>query len=236
MGDLRRPQSLNRYTYVMNNPLKLIDPTGLLGIDFSECPEPKAFCSEIDQNKVKDETVAVDPGHGSPSSENSPPAPGAVANGLVERNLTLALANAVTAELNRMGINVIQTRNGDVTTFPGTANLWRVQLAEEGGASIFVSIHLNSGDGEGIEILHNQLGKTLAESILNANTVFKRRPKAIIDANGRGFTVLDRFSGPSVIVEAGFISNRSDVGKMKNRTLKIGKEIATGIKHYLEKQ
>src|SRR5664280_3789406 len=29
-GQLSNPQSLNRYTYVLNNPLKWIDPTGMI--------------------------------------------------------------------------------------------------------------------------------------------------------------------------------------------------------------
>ncbi len=33
--NLRNPQSLNRYTYVRNNPVKLVDPSGLDGAKFS---------------------------------------------------------------------------------------------------------------------------------------------------------------------------------------------------------
>jgi len=29
LGNLLRPQSWNRYVYVLNNPLTLVDPTGL---------------------------------------------------------------------------------------------------------------------------------------------------------------------------------------------------------------
>jgi RHS repeat-associated protein len=33
MGDIRNPQSLNKYSYVMNNPLKYDDPTGEIPVD-----------------------------------------------------------------------------------------------------------------------------------------------------------------------------------------------------------
>ena len=42
-ADINSPQTLNRYTYVMNNPLNLTDPTGMSASD--PCPEGK-ICDE----------------------------------------------------------------------------------------------------------------------------------------------------------------------------------------------
>lgn len=33
-GDIKDPQTLNKYSYVMNNPLKYVDPTGMFLIEF----------------------------------------------------------------------------------------------------------------------------------------------------------------------------------------------------------
>ena len=40
-GDISDPQSLNRYPYVLNSPLNLVDPVGL-----SDCPDMKPTCGD----------------------------------------------------------------------------------------------------------------------------------------------------------------------------------------------
>lgn len=78
--------------------------------------------------------LMVDPGHGGHD-------PGAVGNGLLEKDTNLAIAYKVVAAAQRQGWNVGLTRDGDyfvpLDQRPAAAAAW--------GATAFVSIHSNSG-------------------------------------------------------------------------------------------
>jgi len=78
--------------------------------------------------------VAVDAGHGGDDTG----AKGALK--LKEKDVALSLANALAEQLQAAGFEVLLTRSDD-TFIP----LWdRARLANEGGADLFVSLHLNS--------------------------------------------------------------------------------------------
>ena len=110
-------------------------------------------------------------------------------------------------KLEEAGIDAELTRNEDVED-AGPRFTWRTKKANENGSDIIVSIHLNSSESEtsdGFEVLFrtgDSNSKSLAESIVKENTVFKTRG-AIPFAN-TGVVSDRRFSGPAVIVEAGF--------------------------------
>ena len=92
--------------------------------------------------KTSRPVVVLDPGHGGSD-------PGAMSNGLVEKNLTLAIAKYCKAELSEYaGISVSMTREADVYLDLDE----RVDIAVEKGATLFVSIHINSGGGAGAEV------------------------------------------------------------------------------------
>jgi N-acetylmuramoyl-L-alanine amidase len=78
--------------------------------------------------------VAIDAGHGGKDR-------GTTGHGLVEKELTLDIARRVAAGINAHdGYKAVLTRSRDVyLTLPR-----RVELAEQMGADLFVSIHLNS--------------------------------------------------------------------------------------------
>ncbi|NLB87560.1 MAG: hypothetical protein GX793_10930, partial [Bacteroidales bacterium] len=65
--------------------------------------------------------------------------------------------------------------------------------------------------------------------ILDSNTLFRGR--RIIESTNY---VLRNFSGQSVLVEAGFISNEDDLTILKTKTEEVGQEVAAGIINYLE--
>lgn len=79
-------------------------------------------------------TVVIDPGHGGAIDT------GAVQNGIIERDLNLALANALASVLRGRGISVVLTRTADYGAILST----RAALADALGATLMVSIHHNS--------------------------------------------------------------------------------------------
>ncbi len=80
-------------------------------------------------------TIVIDPGHGGDD-------PGAIgANGLQEKDVTLDIARLLHARLrDAEGINVVLTRDTDVTL----SLRQRVEYAQQLGADLLISIHLNT--------------------------------------------------------------------------------------------
>ena len=150
--------------------------------------------------------------------------------GLQEKNVTLAISNAVSAALAEAGVSATQTRNGDVQN-AGTRLQWRIDKAD--GAQILVSIHMDSAPqnpgANGMTVHHNKQGKALAEAISKANTILSNR-----GTKQSNFYLLRHFRGPAVLVEAGFISNASDRAIVQKQSVQIGAQIATGIINYLK--
>lgn len=174
--------------------------------------------------------VVIDPGHGGPD-------PGAVGiGGLKETDIVLDIGRQVMAFLQQQGVAVLITRNGeyDLDLEP------RVQMAEQAGATVFVSIHANSidlsrSDVSGLETYYYQSGKELAQTI----------HQSILQATGipdRGvrtarFYVVRKTSMPSVLVEVGFVTGQDDAARLSNssyRTQMAG-AIARGILQYLQR-
>ena len=76
--------------------------------------------------------IAIDPGHGGTD-------PGAIANGIYEKELNLDVALRVEKLLKQKGIEVVMTRRTDV--YPTLSQ--RVDMAVNSKADTFVSIHAN---------------------------------------------------------------------------------------------
>lgn len=77
--------------------------------------------------------VVIDPGHGGKD-------PGAVANGLKEKDINLAVSKKLAAALKKKGIDVRLTRNSDVYLTLKE----RTNLANKWNAEVFISIHANA--------------------------------------------------------------------------------------------
>ncbi|MCZ6462697.1 MAG: N-acetylmuramoyl-L-alanine amidase [Proteobacteria bacterium] len=84
--------------------------------------------------------VALDPGHGGDDYG----ARGA--SGLLEKDVVLAVAQAIGRALEKEGIEVVYTRSEDVfVTLPE-----RTELANRAGADLYLSIHANSSRDPGV--------------------------------------------------------------------------------------
>ena len=82
---------------------------------------------------AKSNLVVLDPGHGGKD-------PGAVANGIREKDVNLAIAIRIESALKSKGIQAVLTRRTDV--YLGLAE--RTEIANKHNAAAFVSIHANA--------------------------------------------------------------------------------------------
>jgi RHS repeat-associated protein len=210
------------FAYAVNNPVRFTD---LLGMG----PEDEV---EKDEEKKK-KKLAVDPGHGDHNDKNSKVDPGAVNGDDYEKDIVLNISNTVTEKLEEEGYTVTQTRDDDVED-AGEKLKWRIDNA--GDSEIFVSIHTNAFTKEssnGFQVCYksgDDNSKKLAQSIQGENTLFTDRG---VKARSNLY-VLNKFKGTSVLVEAGFISNKSDLNILKTKRSEVGQQIATGIINYLK--
>ncbi|MBS4174328.1 N-acetylmuramoyl-L-alanine amidase [Bacillus sp. FJAT-49736] len=158
--------------------------------------------------------IVLDPGHGGKD-------PGASGNGIVEKEVTLSVAQRVQKLLEKNGIKVVMTRTGD--TYPTLSE--RNDIAAKSGADAFISIHVNTAGAvtaSGTETYYNSGGdKTrAAQSKQLASFVQDRLYKAMKTTN-RGykeqeFQVIKYNPLPSILVELGFLSNKDDAAKLKS--------------------
>ncbi len=206
--------------------------------------------------------IALDPGHDNQS-------PGATGYGLYEEDLNLAIAQACRDELKTYpGVTVYMTRDDsgncpyytDGNHVESECLKRRVQDAAAAGATILVSIHINSSESSsahGVEVWYPSYdagdtsitadGQKLAESIqsrLVALGLTDRGAKSngtYIDDNGveRDYYSIIRnskaLSMPGVIIEHAFITSGTDYAFLSNSsTLKqMGIADATGIANFL---
>lgn len=174
--------------------------------------------------------IVLDPGHGGKD-------PGAVANGMQEKEITLAIAKKVAEILKANGIIVELTRDKDIY----------LDLTERiKPCDISISIHVNAGGGQGLETWASLFNKAkesrkLAEYIhknILAVVPFKDRgikTKKSYKGNWDYLFMIRKPLGVPVLVELGFIDNPTDAQILKQEANinKIAEAIANGILEYL---
>lgn len=172
--------------------------------------------------------VFIDAGHGGTD-------PGAVANGLQEKNLTLAIALKVQRLLVAQGIEVVMSRTTD--KFLQLKEI--SSLANSSGADVFTSIHINSATptAYGIETFYypnRTISKPVADSIqkevIKTTGAYDRKVKT------EDFHVVRETKMPSALVECGFITNKQESIKMNTNSYQelLANGIVNGIVNYLE--
>lgn len=160
--------------------------------------------------------------------------PGAVANGVKEKDLNLSIALACRDELKRHGVEVKMSREKDendtVSEEIRECNAYAPDLA--------VSIHNNAGGGDGAEVFHHHgggKGKVLAENILAEIVKVGQNSRGIktrVNSQGKDYYGFIReTSAPAVIVECAFVDNASDLKILATESdrQKVGQAIAKGI-------
>lgn len=160
--------------------------------------------------------------------------PGAVANGLKEKDLNLAIGLSVKEELERHGVTVgisrVKDENDTLSQEVKECNAFSPDLA--------VEIHNNAGGGDGAEIYHYSKGgtsKTLAKNILNEIVKIGQNSRGLktkLDSSGKEyFGWIRDTKAPAVLIECAFVDNKTDIKIIDTAAeqKKMGEAIAKGI-------
>lgn len=172
--------------------------------------------------------VVLDAGHGGIQ-------PGCVLDGVLEKDITLAVALLTAEKLRTMGVTVILTRETDMDVSLEE----RCRIANDADAALFVSIHCNSFEDTSISgfegYYHDSAdGKRLAEYIMNAADALSIKTRNVKDEN---YQVLRDTAMPSALMEIGFLSNPNERAELQTADYRntIAQAIADGIARMLGK-
>jgi N-acetylmuramoyl-L-alanine amidase len=176
--------------------------------------------------------IMWDPGHGGSDS-------GAAANGLQEEHLTLKIVNYAVAYLSANFIDFEQrVTRGHEQTLP-LSN--RDDAADEWGANVFVSVHINAGGGTGFEsYVYTSPGPSASalQNILHGEVLAAMRQFSSTADRGKkraNFAVLRETNMDAVLTENLFIDNANDANKLKNEAFlkAVGEAHARGVAKFL---
>lgn len=159
-----------------------------------------------------------------------------------EKDINLDIALLIGKQLKSYGYKVVYTRTSDSVSWSNdnTEDLQtRCDLAKKKNSDLFVSIHLNSSEYEanGYEIycdFNNKNTVKLSNSILKQlDQLYYSTNRGLLDTNETPLYVVKNNKMDSILIEAGFISDDSDLCYLKNYTNNVATAIAKGIKKSL---
>jgi N-acetylmuramoyl-L-alanine amidase len=171
--------------------------------------------------------VFIGVGHGGNDS-------GAVANGFKEKDLNLAIAKVVCAELERHKVEVKMSRTTDVNEDLND----KIKRCNAFNPDFALDIHNNAGGGDGAEAFHHYgggKGKTLANNVLAEIVKIGQNSRgAKIKKNvwGKDYYAFIRDTAcPAIILECAFLDNKKDVAIIDTAAEQkaMGIAIAKGI-------
>jgi len=193
--------------------------------------------------------VVLDPGHGGQDS-------GAMCGTILEKDLTLDIAQRVDRLLQAQGLATLMTRVGD--SYVSLQD--RVAVTNRARDCIFVSIHFNEGKkvvggvenyyadhqaapaprlvswipffqgpaAESPTLASQGLARFIQEAMVARTKAPDRGTKA------EHFFVITNVGAPAVLVEAGFLSNKDDIAKLESADYRdqMAAAISEGILRY----
>jgi len=195
---------------------------------------------------LKDEVIAIDAGHGGVD-------PGAVsASGLVEKDITLAIAEKLRDLLQQAGAQVVMTREVDRDLAPAelkgyskrkNADLHeRVQLIQREQAGLLISLHGNAvpeSKWSGALTIYDSKfpeSKLVAANIQESLRENLNMSRSIVETDN--VYILKRAELPGALVELGFLSNPEEAQRLTQRSYqeKLAMSIYLGLLKYYEQQ
>ena len=179
--------------------------------------------------------IVIDAGHGGTDS-------GATGNGIIEKDLTLKIAQYIHNRLDDLGIKNVLIRNTDETINP-TERVERVNNAYgTSGDVIVVSNHINAGGGDGAEIIYALRNNDTLSSLIateiekEGQNVRKYYQRRLPSDPSKDYYFMLRNTGntESIIVEYGFLdSTSSDVNQLKNNYENYAEAVVRALVDYI---
>ena len=160
---------------------------------------------------MNNKKIVIDAGHGGND-------PGAVANGIIEKELTLNISKYIYDRLKQLGLDVKMTRTSDETISP-TDRVNRV-LNSFGNSSdvLVISNHINAGGGDGAEVIYAlRSNDTLPNLILNelsneGQNIRRSYQRSLPNDKTKDYYFMQRNTGntESITIEYGFLDSKGD--------------------------
>lgn len=167
---------------------------------------------------------------------------GATGNGIIEKDLTLKIAQYIHNRLDDLGIKNVLIRNTDETINP-TERVERVNNAYgTSGDVIVVSNHINAGGGDGAEIIYALRNNDTLSSLIateiekEGQNVRKYYQRRLPSDPSKDYYFMLRNTGntESIIVEYGFLdSTSSDVNQLKNNYENYAEAVVRALVDYI---
>lgn len=178
--------------------------------------------------------VIIDPGHGGTDA-------GATGNNLLEKDYNLLISKYMYDRFKELGVPVAITRDSDTTLSP--TDRVNTILNKFGNSSdvILISNHVNSGGGEGAEVIYALKNRdTLARRILEnigatGQETRKYYQRRLPSDTSKDYYFIHRNTGnlEPLIVEYGFIDDTKDVEFLKENYKELAEAVISAVANYI---
>ena len=156
--------------------------------------------------------------------------PGACGDGIQEKDIVLSVGKEIKKILSEYECSLKFTRESDIYL----SLTERVNISNNFGADIFISIHVNSStniSARGIETFcykkstNNNVANTIHNSLLENKKLYYS-DRGVKEGN---FTVIAKTLAKACLIELAFISNSDDCKLLKSYIKEYANQIAKGI-------
>ncbi len=173
--------------------------------------------------------IVIDAGHGGEDGGAS------AADGTMEKELNLAVAEILAQLLEAVGYDVRMTRTddrllydlyGDLSDYTGHKKTYdlrnRLRFAREADAALFVSIHMNKFPQEkysGLQVYYAAAegSRAVADAVQNTvKSCLQPGNSRQTKQAGSAIYLLNRIDIPAVMIECGFLSNEEELHRLQD--------------------
>ena len=179
--------------------------------------------------------VVIDSGHGGVDGGSS-------GNGILEKEYTLKISNYIKKRLDELGIENAMTRTSDELLDQSTRPKKAQSFFGKGNDVIVLSNHLNTGGGDGAEIIYalrnsDALSKLIAKELESSGQNVRKYYQRRLPSNPSKdyyYLLRDTPNNETLIVEYGFLdSTGDDVNLIKNNWEDLAEAVVKALANYI---